>query len=65
MLRVVAGNPTQEETAVVVAVLSAIAAGSAPRPAPTGLDAWRERSRLLGVRPAPGPNTWRITGLPT
>jgi len=64
VLRVVAGNPTPDEVAVVVAVLSAVAAGAAPAPQPVWLNSWSERARALNRRPAPGPTTWRDSSLP-
>jgi hypothetical protein len=64
VLRVVAGNPTREEVAVVVSVLQAVAAGAAPAPEPVRLSSWSDRARGLRRRPAPGPTTWRDSGLP-
>ncbi|WP_107491247.1 acyl-CoA carboxylase subunit epsilon [Thermobifida fusca] len=62
-LRVVRGSPTPEETAALVAVLTARAraiqaarsraAGAAPR------SGGRDRARLLGVPPRPSPDAWR------
>lgn len=64
LLRVVAGNPTPDEVAVVVSVLSSVAAVAAPPPQPVHLSGWSDRARALGRRPAPGPTTWRDSGLP-
>jgi Acyl-CoA carboxylase epsilon subunit len=63
-LRVVAGSPTPEEVAVVVSVLSAVAASAAPAVEPVRLRGWSNRARALRRRPAPGPTTWRDSGLP-
>ena len=63
-LRVIAGNPTPEEVAVVVSVLGAVAAAAEPEPEPVRLRNWSNRARALGKRPAPGPTTWRDSGLP-
>jgi hypothetical protein len=63
-LRVIAGSPTPEEVAVVVSVLSAVAAGAPAAPVPRRLDSWSDRTRMLGCRAAAGPMTWRETGLP-
>lgn len=64
VLRVVAGSPTPEQVAVVVAVLSAVAASAGPAPEPVRLRNWSDRARMLGRRPVPGPTTWRDSGLP-
>ena len=63
-LRVIAGGPTPDEVAVVVAVLSAAAASGGPAPEPVRLRNWSDRARVLGRLPAPGPTTWRDSGLP-
>jgi len=64
VLRVIAGSPTPDEVGVVVAVLSAVSAAGATVPRPLGLGSWSNRARRLGRRPAPGPTTWRDSGLP-
>jgi hypothetical protein len=64
VLHVVAGGPTPDEVAVVVSVLSAVAAGAAPAPQPVRLSSWSNRARQLRRRPAAGPTTWRDSGLP-
>ncbi|MDT0304590.1 acyl-CoA carboxylase epsilon subunit [Streptomonospora wellingtoniae] len=62
LLRVVRGDPTPEEAAALVAVLTARARaaragdGGPAGPPPSG---WRDRSRLPGRSPAPGPGAWR------
>ncbi|KIH97039.1 acyl-CoA dehydrogenase [Streptomonospora alba] len=66
-LRVVRGEPTPEETAALVAVLTARAraaraAGDEQAPGPPS--GWRDRSRLLGLPPAPGPGAWRAAYRP-
>jgi hypothetical protein len=63
-LRVIAGSPDPEEVAVVVAVLSAVASGTAPAEEPVRLSSWTDRARALRRRPAPGPTSWRDSGLP-
>ena len=63
MLRVVAGNPTPDELAVVVAVLSARGrARAAARPAPLSL--WSKRSRMVRPPLRPGPGAWRASAMP-
>jgi hypothetical protein len=65
VLRIVAGQPTAEETAAVVVVLSALAGQRAPAAAP-GLarSPWSARSRLLREPVSPGPGGWRASALP-
>ena len=60
-LRVVRGQPTAEELAALVAVLSARSA--AVPPAPRARPAWSDPARRLGVR-RPGPSAWRRSALP-
>ncbi len=58
VLRVVGGNPTPEEVAVLTVVLTALGgAPAAPAPAPvTG--GWADPSRRLRRPLAPGPGAW-------
>ncbi|MGA8117465.1 MAG: acyl-CoA carboxylase epsilon subunit [Actinocatenispora sp.] len=63
MLRVVRGEPTDDELAALVAVLAARAAAPAPEePRPSSL--WRDHAARLGVPPAPGPLAWRASFRP-
>ncbi|MBO2452040.1 acyl-CoA carboxylase subunit epsilon [Actinomadura barringtoniae] len=73
-LQIVRGEPTAEEVAALVAVLTARAqAAAAARQAAEGagrkVSRWSDRSRSLrgpvveGVRPR-GPGAWRASGLP-
>ncbi len=64
VLRVIAGSPTPDEVAVVVSVLSAVAASAAPADQPVRLRSWASPARALRRRPAPGPTTWRDSNLP-
>ncbi|MFC5180200.1 acyl-CoA carboxylase subunit epsilon [Actinomadura harenae] len=69
-LRIVRGDPSAEEVAALVAVLTAraqaaaAARGDAPGGAP--VSHWADRSRLTRtpVPPRPGPGTWRASALP-
>ena len=63
LLRVVRGNPSPEELAALIAVVSARGSGAAePEPAPPSR--WASRSALLR-RPLPhGPGAWRASALP-
>ena len=62
LLRVVRGEPTPEELAALIAVVSARAAGGddAQPPAPPSLWARPQLRAPL----APGPGAWRASGLP-
>lgn len=61
MLRVVRGEPTDEElAAVVVALVTRAARPAAPPPVP----AWHDHAHRLGVT-RPGPRAWWTSGLPT
>ena len=65
VLRIVRGEPTDEEVAALVTVVAALGTGTG-----TGTAAapprsqWRNRAR--NIRPAigPGPGAWRASGLP-
>ncbi len=59
LLRVVRGQPTAEELAALVAVVTARATTPA---GVTPATAWTDRSRLMRRCPAPGPNEWRASG---
>ena len=64
-LAIVAGNPSAEEIAAVVTVLSA-RAGPAERigSAETARYGWSARSRLLRAPVLRGPGGWRASALP-
>jgi hypothetical protein len=62
VLRIVRGEPTDEELAALVAVVSTL--GTAPEtPAPTR-SAWSDRRVLVRAPLAHGPGAWRASGLP-
>ncbi|MGZ4638749.1 MAG: acyl-CoA carboxylase epsilon subunit, partial [Actinomycetes bacterium] len=58
VLRVVAGDPTAEELAALVAVVAARGAGRAD-PAPRPRSAWNDPARLVRRPIAAGPAGWR------
>jgi hypothetical protein len=60
-LRVVRGEPTAEELAALVAVLTARSAAVAPDP--PARPAWSDPARRLDVL-RPGPSAWRRSALP-
>ncbi len=63
LLRIVRGDPTPEELAAVVAVMTAAAAGGAAgTKAPPGQ--WRSRGRNIRPSLARGPDAWRASGFP-
>ncbi len=63
VLRIVRGDPTDEEVAALVTVVTALAAR---RGSPTGPPRSQWRNRARNIRPAigPGPGAWRASGLP-
>ena len=63
VLRVVRGDPSEEELAALVTLLTARAASAAAdRPQPRS--AWADPARRLRAPLAPGPGAWRRSGLP-
>ena len=63
LLRVVRGEPTAEELAAVVAVVTATStAPAAGAPEPRGQ--WRSRGRNIRPAAARGPDAWRASGYP-
>ena len=63
-LRIVRGEPTAEELAAVVAVLTARSAAPAPPDAAAPPSLWSARGPLLRRPVQPGPGAWRASGLP-
>lgn len=59
LLRVVRGEPTAEELAALVAVVTARAS---TRPETSSVSAWTDRARLVRGSPAPGAGSWRASG---
>jgi hypothetical protein len=62
LLRVVSGNPTPDEVAVVVAVLSARGAAAAAEPQQFSL--WARKSRNIRPILRPGYGAWRASSMP-
>ena len=60
-IRVVAGDPTAEELAALVVVLSSLGT-TAPAPDPTKRDGWGAYWRGVRAPLAPGPGAWRAAG---
>lgn len=62
ILRVVRGEPSDEELAALVAVVSSLR--PAPQPEPTTRSAWARRNSLVRSSHSHGPGAWRASGLP-
>ncbi|WP_086821157.1 acyl-CoA carboxylase subunit epsilon [Allokutzneria sp. NRRL B-24872] len=62
LLRVVRGEPTDEELAALAAVITAVASQSAPETAPKPRSLWAERGSVLRRPHHPGPGAWRASG---
>ena len=61
VLRVITGNPSDDEIAVILAIV----ANAAPEPEEAkGLKAWSDRSRDLLHSPRPSATAWRASVLP-
>ncbi|GLY89238.1 acyl-CoA carboxylase subunit epsilon [Actinoallomurus iriomotensis] len=63
-LQVVRGDPTPEELAAVVTVLTARARAATPPPAPRPRSAWADPTRRLRRTLPHGPGAWRASSLP-
>jgi hypothetical protein len=63
-LKVVRGNPTPEELAALIMVLTARAASLEPEEPPVAVPAWIDCSRHARrpVAPAAGAGAWRVAG---
>ena len=67
VLRIVRGEPTPEELAALVAVLTVVtsrAAGGSPADHAPVRTRWNERSRLVRRPLTPGPGAFRAAALP-
>jgi hypothetical protein len=65
MLRVVRGEPTDEELAALTVVLAAAAAAAAAATAPTpARDRWSDPATRFRVPLHPGPGAWRTSTWP-
>jgi Acyl-CoA carboxylase epsilon subunit len=62
VLRVVRGEPTDDEVAALVIALSTRASGAPPAGPPRSL--WRSRGRNIRPAVSPSPGAWRASGLP-
>ncbi len=64
VLRVVRGEPTDDEVAALVTVVAALAARSAAGVTEPPRSQWRNRARNIRPPIGPGPGAWRASGLP-
>lgn len=62
-LRVVSGNATPEEVAVILALVAA-SSGAAAEPDVTEVNRWNDRSAHLRTVLTPGQGAWRASALP-
>lgn len=62
-LRIVRGNPTDEEIGALVAVLSALRSAEEPT-TPARRSAWSERRALVREPLAHGPGAWQASAFP-
>ncbi|MFE3202636.1 acyl-CoA carboxylase subunit epsilon [Embleya sp. NPDC055664] len=66
MIKVVRGEPTPEELAVIVTVVAAKASGGgAPAPAPAAPSQWNDPARLVRRPLRPGPGAWQASAWPS
>lgn len=63
-LRVLVGDPTDEEIAALLAVLAARATAPAASEPTTPASRWAAHWRSAGSPPPAGPDGWRNSGLP-
>jgi hypothetical protein len=61
-LRIVRGNPTEEEVAALIAVLASV--GGSAEPDRTPAPAWAAHHRKVRVTLPHGPGGWRSSALP-
>lgn len=62
-VRVVAGSPTDEELAIVIALASALSTGEAPEEA-VPMNGWGDHRRAMRKPLAHGDHAWRASALP-
>lgn len=62
VLRVISGNPTPEEIAAIVAIVSR--RGAPTEPAVRPWSRWADKGRMMPQLPSPGPGAWRASTMP-
>ncbi|GAA1151959.1 acyl-CoA carboxylase subunit epsilon [Ornithinicoccus hortensis] len=63
-VRIEHGRPTAEESAALVAVLTALGTRAGATPAREVRSLWNSHARAARPRLSPGPGAWRSSGLP-
>lgn len=63
-LRVVKGDPSDEELAALMVVVSSLGGGEEEEPAEPTRSAWSDRRALVREPLAHGPGAWRASGFP-
>jgi hypothetical protein len=63
-LRIVKGNPSDEEVAALVAVVSALGSGSGAEAPERPRSAWSDRRAQVREALPHGHGAWRVSGLP-
>jgi hypothetical protein len=63
-LRIVRGNPTDDEVAALVAVVTSLDTEAPDEPEQPVRSAWSDRRALLRAPLTHGPGAWRASGLP-
>ena len=64
LVRVVKGDPTDEELAALVAVVAGLAGGRPDRPADVRRSEWSAHTRKVRGAHRHGPGVWRSSALP-
>nr|WP_221472463.1 acyl-CoA carboxylase epsilon subunit [Amycolatopsis umgeniensis] len=64
MLRVVRGEPSDDELAALTAVVAAAASARAPEPDRKQDSWWADKASLVRAPLAPGEGAWRASALP-
>jgi uncharacterized caspase-like protein len=60
LVRVIRGEPDEEELAALVAgIIAAASSLASMEPEVVEQPPWSDHARRLGTQPAPGPSTWR------
>lgn len=63
VLRVVRGDASPEDIAVITALLAA-AGGGGSADEPKGMSLWRQQGRKVRFMLRPGPDAWRASSMP-
>ncbi|MDO9485884.1 MAG: acyl-CoA carboxylase subunit epsilon [Actinomycetota bacterium] len=61
VLRVISGNPTEEELAAILAIVASATPAAEP---PARVSLWNDLSRGIHSTPRPGPTAWRASMMP-